>query len=123
LEWNPGCLGGFETAFDGEIEAFIDLMEWTTDIQIPDELTIHSYEHAAIARVGHTEPSPGQGRAMGVLKSVQYWVSHGWHPHIEWVPGHTGIVDGKRPDRSGGKWHFGQNLSQQRSSSVFFCFF
>jgi hypothetical protein len=49
-----------------------------------------------IGRVGHTEPGPGQGRAIGVVKSVQYWVTQGLHTRIEWVPGHTGIVDDKK---------------------------
>jgi hypothetical protein len=56
LEWNTGCLGGFERPFDGRIEALINLMESVTDNEIPGDLTTHSDAHAAIARVGHTEP-------------------------------------------------------------------
>jgi hypothetical protein len=54
VEHNKGCLGEFETAFDGEMEAIANIMEYVIDNEIPGDLTIHSDAHAAIARVGHT---------------------------------------------------------------------
>jgi hypothetical protein len=41
------------------MEAIANLMEYTTDNQIPGDLTIHSDAQAAIARVGHTGQGPG----------------------------------------------------------------
>jgi hypothetical protein len=59
LECNNGCLGEFETAFDGEVAAIADIMKFAIDNQIPGDLKVHSDARAAISRVGHTEPGPG----------------------------------------------------------------
>jgi hypothetical protein len=59
LDCNKGSLGEFETAFDGEMEAISDIMEYAIDNQIPGDLTIHSDAQAAISRVGHTGTGPG----------------------------------------------------------------
>jgi hypothetical protein len=50
LECNKGCLGEFETAFDGEMDSIADIMEYAIDNQIPGDLTIHSDAQAAISR-------------------------------------------------------------------------
>jgi hypothetical protein len=39
LDCNKGSLGQFETAFDGEMEAIADIMEYAIDNQIPGDLT------------------------------------------------------------------------------------
>jgi hypothetical protein len=57
--YNNGSLGEFETAFDGEIEAIANIMEYVVDNEIPGDITIHSDAQAAIARVGYMGPSPG----------------------------------------------------------------
>jgi hypothetical protein len=92
LECNKGSLGEFETAFDGEMEAIADIMEYAIDNQIPGDLTIHSDAQAAISRVGHTGTGPGQDRALRVVQAVQRRLRQGWRTRIEWVPGHSGIV-------------------------------
>jgi hypothetical protein len=71
LEHNQGCFGEFETAFDGEMEAMADIMEFVDSNQIPGDLTIHSDAQAAMARVGHTGTGRGHGRAIRVVKAVQ----------------------------------------------------
>jgi hypothetical protein len=48
LERNKRCLGEFETAFDGEMEAIADIMEYAIINRIPGDLTIHSHAQAAI---------------------------------------------------------------------------
>jgi hypothetical protein len=68
LDCNKGSLGEFETAFDGEMEAIADIMEYAIDNQIPGDLTIHSDAQAAISRVGHTGTGPGQDRALRVVR-------------------------------------------------------
>jgi hypothetical protein len=67
LDCNKGSLGEFETAFDGEMEAIADIMEYAIDNQIPGDLTIHSDAQAAISRVGHPGTGPGQDRAIRVV--------------------------------------------------------
>jgi hypothetical protein len=42
VENNKGCLGEFQTAFDGEVEAIANLMEFVVDNEIPGDLTIYS---------------------------------------------------------------------------------
>jgi hypothetical protein len=90
LECNKGCLGEFEAAFDGEIEAIADIMECAIDNQLPGDPTIHSDVQAAISRAGHTGTGPGQDRAIRVVKAVQRQLKQGWRTMIEWVPEHTG---------------------------------
>jgi hypothetical protein len=70
LDCNKGSLGEFETAFDGEMEAIADIMEYAIDNQIPGDLRIHSDAQAAISHVGHTGTGPGQDRALRVVQAV-----------------------------------------------------
>jgi hypothetical protein len=64
--WDKGCLGEFEIAFDGEVEAIADILEYVTRNQIAEHVTIHSGAQAAITRVGHTGTRPGQDHAIRV---------------------------------------------------------
>jgi hypothetical protein len=49
VNYNNGSLGEFETAFDGEMEAIANIMEYVIDNEIPGDITIHSDAQAAIA--------------------------------------------------------------------------
>jgi hypothetical protein len=91
LVHNKGCLGQYETAFDGDMEAIADIMEFVNQNEIPGDLTIHSDAQAAIARVSHTGTGPGEDRAIRVVKAVQKRKERGWRTSIEWVLGHSGI--------------------------------
>jgi hypothetical protein len=71
LDCNKGSLGEFETAFDREMEAIADIMEYAIDNQIPGDLTIHSDAQGAISRVGHKGTGPSQDRALRVVQAVQ----------------------------------------------------
>jgi hypothetical protein len=70
VDYNNGSLGEFETAFNGEMEAIANIMEYVVDYEIPGDITIHLDAQAAIAQVGHTGPGPRQQRAIRVVKAV-----------------------------------------------------
>jgi hypothetical protein len=72
LDYNKGCLGEFETTFDGKIEEMADIIEYAFDNQIPGELTIQSDAQAAICRLGHIGTGPGQDRAPRGVQAVQH---------------------------------------------------
>jgi hypothetical protein len=73
------------------MEAIANIMEYVVDNEIPGDITIHSDAQAAIARVGHTGPGPGQQRAIRVVKAIHHRHHRGWWIQIEWVQGHTGL--------------------------------
>jgi hypothetical protein len=70
LAHHKGCLGQHETAFDGEVEAIGDIMEFVNQNEIPGDLTIHSDAQAAIARVSHTWTGQVQDRPIRIVKAV-----------------------------------------------------
>jgi ribonuclease HI len=103
LVHNKGCLGQYETAFDGEMEAIADIMEFINQNEIPGDLTIHSDAQAAIASVRHTGTGRGQDRAIWVVKAVQNRKERGWRTSIEWVLGHSGVEGNEHDDQLAGE--------------------
>jgi ribonuclease HI len=103
LDCNKESLGEFETAFDGEMEAIADIMEYAIDNQIPADLTIHCDSQATISRVGHTRTGPGQDTAIRVVQAVQCRLGQGWRTRNEWILGHFGIEGNESADQLGGE--------------------
>jgi hypothetical protein len=93
---NKGCLGEFETRFDGEVEAI-------GVHHILGDITINSGAQVAIARVRRTPTGPGQDHALRVVKAVKDHWALGWRKKIERVPGHSGIEDNERANRLAGE--------------------
>jgi hypothetical protein len=83
LVHNKRCLGQYETAFDGEMEAIADIMEFVNQNEIRGDLTIYSDPEAAIARVSQTGTGPGQDHAIRVVKVVHKSNQRGWRTSIE----------------------------------------
>jgi hypothetical protein len=54
------------------MEAIADTTEYAIDNQIPGCLRIRPNARAAISRVRHTGPGPGQDPAIRVLTAVQF---------------------------------------------------
>jgi ribonuclease HI len=100
---NKGCLGQYKTAFDGEMEAIANIMEFVNQNEILGDLTIHSNTQVAIARVSHTGIGRGQDRTIRAVKAVQRRKERGWRTSIEWVLGNSGIEGNKLADQLDGE--------------------
>jgi ribonuclease HI len=97
-------LGGQQTAFDAEIAAIEQAVQWfLTADQDLRHLTIHSDSTSAIARASHTSAGPGQNIARNIRNTVCELRSQGRTVDLVWVKGHQGTPSNERADVLAGK--------------------
>ncbi|ODM21420.1 hypothetical protein SI65_02263 [Aspergillus cristatus] len=84
---------GYEV-FDAELCGVVQALwvAWKVGDQRPVTILLDS--QAAIARLRHTQPGPGQALAIQA-----HAIAKGLHATIQWVPGHAGVEGNERADQ------------------------
>jgi ribonuclease HI len=90
-------LGDQQTAFDGEVKAIKQVVDWFQGVD-QRHMTIHSDSTSAIARASHTATGPGQRIARNIRNMVCKMKSHGKTLSLVWVKGHQGTPGNEKAD-------------------------
>ena len=87
-------LGKGHEVFDAELFGVVQAFQvaWKVGDQRPVTILLDS--QAAIARLRHTQPGPGQALAIQA-----HAIAKGLHVTIQWVPGHAGVEGNERADQ------------------------
>jgi ribonuclease HI len=93
---------GFEV-FDAELVGVVEALEWALEEDLIGPIRVLLDAQAAINRLQHAEPGPGQTLALQAHDLARKLQATGRRVTIGWVPGHKGVPGNEEADKAAKK--------------------
>ena len=92
-------LGKGREVFDAELLGVVQALQLAEKMGDQRPVTILLDSQAAIARLRHTQPGPGQALVVQAHAIAKKLHAQGHQPTVQWVPGHAGVEGNERADQ------------------------
>ena len=93
-------LGKKLKVFDAELHDVCSALEIAERLKSEERTTVFLDSQAAIRRLQHTEPEPGQELAMRAQATARRLQAQQVEVTVQWVPGHAGVEGNERADKA-----------------------
>lgn len=93
-------IGAGHEVFDAELIGICKALELALKVEQKGPVTVLLDSLAAISRIQHRRPGPGQNLAIRVQESTKQLEAQGRRVTIQWVPGHQDIEGNERADKA-----------------------
>ena len=101
-EWQSQgqALGQGLEVFDAELAAAGKALEIARDMRTTESVTVLLDSQAAINRLRHSDPGPGQEATLRLWKAAQALVDDNREVNVGWILGHQEVEGNKRADQA-----------------------